>query len=634
MFAVKRWLVGSPLPTAQAVHERLTKRVALAVFSSDPLSSVAYASQEILYVLVHAGAAGILLCLPISFGIAALLIIVVVSYRQTVAAYPSGGGAYIVAKDNLGRLPGLVAAAALLIDYILTVAVSAAAGINAITSAVPALTPYATLLCIASVVGISLMNLRGVKESGRFFAVPTYLFIGSFGLLLVGAFFRFATGQLAPVAAPAIPLGTPLHPVTLYLVLRAFAAGCTALTGVEAISNGVPAFHPPEARNAGITLSWMAVIATTFFVGASFLAVRLGAHPSEQDTVISQIAWQTYQGGFLYYLLQASTALILVLAVNTAFADFPRLASILARDRFLPRQFANRGDRLVFSNGILFLGTSAIVLLIIFRGSAHALLPLYAVGVFLSFTLSQGGMVVHHWRLKEPAWKRGLVINAFGAVCTGVVLAVITLTKFIHGAWVVAVLIPIFVAMFLKVNRHYGEVRERLSLEGMTPSTESLRVTAVVPVSELHTGVLAALRYARSLTEDVRAVTVDLETGSTQALTGQWSRYGLGIPLVVLDSPARSVLRPLLDYVDDLTKRDARRLVAVVIPEAIPARWWDYLLHNQTVLLIKGALLLRPGTIVTSVPYHLGSAVRRPSPVPAAERAGVALPATALPRRG
>ena len=601
--ALKRWLLGSPLPSAHAIHERLTKVVALAVFSSDALSSVAYATQEILHQLVLAGTSGYRYAVPIAGGIAILLAIVAMSYSQTIRAYATGGGSYLVAKDNLGVTSGLVAAAALLIDYILTVAVSSAAGVAAVTSAIPRLYEHRTALCILCVITISVMNLRGIRESGRIFAVPTYLFIGAFTLLLLGAFTRLATGKLAPLELP--PAAHELsHPLTVWLLLRAFAAGCTALTGVEAIADGVPAFQKPESRNASVTLAWMASICCVFFLGSSYLSVRLQAWPHEAETVISQIARAVFHGGLLYYFVQATTALILILAVNTAFADFPRLASILARDRFVPRQFANQGDRLVFSNGIVFLAGSAIVLLVIFRGSTHALLPLYAVGVFLSFTLSQGGMVFRHLRLKEPGWRFGIVVNATGAVCTSLVLAVITATKFTHGAWVVIVLIPVFVFLFRRVNVHYRQIREQLSLENAAPPAP-LRNIVIVPVSTIHRGVVHGLQYARALSDDVRAVVIDLDPEATQRLRERWSQYGCGVPLVVLESPYRSIVRPLLEYIRALDRRSDKDVITVVLPEFVPAHWWEHLLHNQTALLIKGALLFRPNTIVTSVPYHL-----------------------------
>src|SRR5436190_447235 len=437
---LKRVLVGRPMPLAQARHERLRKRIALAVFSSDAMSSVAYATEEILLVLVLAGTAALHLSLPIAIAITALLAIVAISYQQTIHAYPGGGGSYIVARDNLGDVPGLIAAAALLVDYVLTVSVSVAAGVAAVTSAVPALQEHKVVIGVACIAAIALANIRGVRESGRVFAVPTYFFIVSFAVLLLGGAYRYLTGTL-----PAVPPETAPAVETLgwFLVLRAFSSGCTAMTGTEAISNGIPAFRPNESRNAAITLGWMALILGTLFLGITLLAGALGVVPIENETVVSQIARRLFGTGVLYYLIQAATAMILVLAANTSFADFPRLSSLLAHDRFIPRQFATLGERLVFSNGILVLAALAALLLILFRGETHALIPLYAVGVFISFTLSQSGMVRRWWRMREPGWHRHMAVNGVGALATGVVAIVIAMTKFTHGAWIVIVVIPL-----------------------------------------------------------------------------------------------------------------------------------------------------------------------------------------------
>src|SRR5882672_10066149 len=463
---LKRLLVGPPMPLAQARHERLSKRVALAVFSSDALSSVAYATEEILLILVLAGTAAVHLDVPIALAITALLAIVTISYQQTIHAYPSGGGSYIVARANLGTVPGLVAAAALLVDYVLTVSVSVAAGVAAITSALPELATHKVGIGVVCVAGIAVANIRGVRESGRIFAVPTYFFIASFSVMLAVGFFRLVTGTLPPAPPPSIPA---VEPLTWFLVLRAFASGCTALTGIEAISNGIPAFRPPESRNAAITLGWMAFILATMFVGITVLSSQLGILPRATETVVSQIARQLFGPGIPYYLIQAATTLILVLAANTSFADFPRLSSLLARDHFVPRQFANLGERLVFSNGILVLAGFAALLLVVFGGETHALIPLYAVGVFISFTLSQSGMVRHWWLERSAGWRHRLLINGVGAVATGVVTLVIAVTKFTHGAWIVVLVIPILVSGFLAMARHYEEVAEALSLEGFEP---------------------------------------------------------------------------------------------------------------------------------------------------------------------
>jgi len=600
---LKRWLVGPPMPLAQARHERLTKRVALAVFSSDALSSVAYATEEILLVLVLAGAAAAHLTVPIALSITALLVIVAISYQQTIYAYPSGGGSYIVARANLGTVPGLIAAAALLVDYVLTVSVSVAAGVAAITSAFPELSTHKVAIGVLCVAGIAMANIRGVRESGRIFAVPTYVFIVSFGLLVAVGAYRLLTGTLPP-AAPA-PVA-PAEALTWFLVLRAFSSGCTAMTGTEAISNGIPAFRSPESRNAAITLGVMALILGTLFVGITVLASALGILPAESETVVSQIARRLFGTGLFYYLIQASTALILVLAANTSFADFPRLASLLARDRFVPRQFASLGERLVFSNGILVLAGFAALLIVIFGGDTHALIPLYAVGVFISFTLSQAGMVRHWWAESGSGWRYRLVINGVGAVTTGLVAVVIAVTKFTHGAWIVVLVIPILVASFLAMRRHYEDVALGLSLEGFDSPPE-FQHTVLVLIGDVHRGVVRAIQYARTLapTAAVRAVYVETDPAQTARLEEKWARWGLGVPLVVLTSPYRSLLRPLLDYVDHIQSRGDDQMVTVVLPEFLPRRWWQHILHNQTALLVKGALLFRRNLVVADVPYLL-----------------------------
>ena len=600
---LKRVLVGPPMPLAQARHERLGKSIALAVFSSDAMSSVAYATEEILLILVLAGAAAAHLANPIAVSIAGLLIIVAISYQQTIHAYPNGGGSYIVAHDNLGTVPGLVAAAALLVDYVLTVAVSVAAGVAAITSALPSLQGYKVVLGVLFVAAIALANIRGVRESGRIFAVPTYFFIVSFGVLLVGGFYRMVTGTLEPVTGPP---PAAMEALTWFLVLRAFSSGCTAMTGTEAISNGIPAFRAPESRNAAITLAWMAGILATLFVGLTVLASALHVLPSDTETVVSQIARRVFGSGLLYYLIQAATALILVLAANTSFADFPRLSSLLARDRFVPRQFATLGERLVFSNGILVLAGFAALLLVAFRGETHALIPLYAVGVFISFTLSQSGMVHYWWTRRGPGWRHRLAINGTGALATGIVTIVIAATKFTHGAWIVVIVIPMLVVTFLAMHRHYEEVAEALTLDGLEGPPE-FQHTVLVLVGDVHRGVVRAVQYARTLAPNatVRAVYVETDPGRTAKLEEKWGAWGLGVPLVVLTSPYRSLLRPLLDYIDHIQARGDDQMVTIVVPEFLPRRWWQHVLHNQTALLVKGALLFRKNTVVADVPYLL-----------------------------
>ena len=601
---LKRLLVGPPMPLAQARHERLSKRIALAVFSSDALSSVAYATEEILLILVLAGSAAAGLDVPIALAITALLAIVTISYQQTIHAYPSGGGSYIVARANLGTVPGLVAAAALLVDYVLTVAVSVAAGVAAITSALPDLATHKVVLSVVCVAVIALANIRGVRESGRIFAVPTYFFLVSFTVMLAVGFYRLLTGTLAAMPPPPVPA---VEPLAWFLILRAFASGCTALTGIEAISNGIPAFRAPESRNAAITLGWTAFILASMFVGITMLSSKLGILPSDTETVVSQIARQLFGTGLMYYMVQAATTLILILAANTSFADFPRLSSLLARDHFVPRQFANLGERLVFSNGILVLAGFAALLLVVFGGETHALIPLYAVGVFISFTLSQSGMVRHWWLLRGAGWRYRLLINGVGAVATGVVTLVIAVTKFTHGAWIVVLVIPILVATFLAMRSHYETVAASLSLEHFEGPPQ-FQHTVLVLVGDVHRGVVRALAYAVTLASPnatVRGVYVETDPARTARVEEKWTRWGLGVPLVVLTSPYRSLLSPLLDYIDQIQARGDDQMVTIVLPEFLPRKWWQHILHNQTALLVKGALLFRRNIVVADVPYLL-----------------------------
>jgi len=613
----RRTLFGRPLPTEASVHQRLTKAKALAVFSSDALSSVAYATEEILLVLITAGAAALSLSLPIAFVITGLLAIVATSYYQTVHGYPSGGGAYIVAHENLGVWPGLTAAAALLIDYVLTVAVSITAGVIAVTSALPALYPYRVEICLLAIALITWGNLRGVRESGTLFSIPTYAFIALFLTLIAIGLVRLFSGSLTPSPAAKLPLetaGTSL--LTLFLILRAFASGCAAMTGTEAISNGVTAFEKPEADNAGKTLIAMAVLLGVMFLGITYLARALQVVPIEHESVISQIGRLVFGTGPLYLVLQAATALILVLAANTAFADFPRLASILARDGYAPRQLANLGDRLVFSNGIVALALLAAFLVVLFGGRTHSLIPLYAVGVFLSFTLSQAGMVRHWHTVREGGWRTKSAINGLGAVATGLVLLVVIESKFSHGAWLILVLIPLVVWMFRAVKGHYIDMQGQVVVRtagrrvGMQASVP-LQSKVVVPLSSLNWASIAALRFARSISQDVTAVIVDVNPQSTASVQADWQSWYPEVPLVVLESPYRSVITPLLEYLGEVDCcNPGQGLAVVVLPEIVPARWWQHLLHNQTTLQLKAVLLFQQplegeARIVINVPYQL-----------------------------
>ena len=604
---LKGFLVGKPIPSSLAHQERLSRVTGLAVLSSDPLSSVAYATEEILRVLIVAGTGALWIATPIAAVIAGLMVIVGFSYRQTIHAYPGGGGAYSVARENLGTQAGLLAAAALLLDYVMTVAVSIAAGVAAITSALPRIHVNRVELGLVFVALLAIGNLRGVRESGRIFALPTYFFIGMMLLLIAEGTLRVLLGDVVPAAPPAAATRAAANLSTLgvFLVLRAFSNGCTALTGVEAISNGVSAFRPPEARNAAATLLWMIGLAVAMFVGTTLLAQAYGVIPVEHETVVSQIARQVFGGrGVAYYLVQTATVLILVLAANTAYNDFPRLSSIVARDKFMPRQFMNQGDRLAFSNGILVLSVLAGLLLILFQGDTHALIPLYMIGVFVSFTLSQAGMIRKEWRERPPRWGAKVAINAVGAVSTGIVLVVVAVTKFSEGAWIILLLIPVQVAIFKAIRAHYRLVGRQLDIEGWKAAPVPHH-TVVVPVGGMNRAVAQALRYAGSLTGDVRAVYVDVGRRSIEEVRRDWHEHGMGIPLDILESSFRSLLAPLMEYIDRVRGERPEGILTVVLPEFVPARWWHHLLHNQRALLIKAALLFRSNVVVVNVPYHL-----------------------------
>ncbi len=608
--SLKQLLVGRPIPSHLAHHERLTKVTGLAILSSDALSSVAYATEEIVRTLILAGAAALVVATPIGIVIAGLLLIVAFSYRQTIHAYPSGGGAYIVAKENLGPTAGLIAAAALLIDYVMTVAVSIAAGVAAVVSAFPEWHVNRTEMGLACVILIAIGNLRGIRESGRIFSVPTYFFIVSLLVLIATGAYRALTGTVAPIVPSGTPTPSGVTALNTFLILRAFANGCTAMTGVEAVSNGVPAFKPPEERNAAGTLLIMAGLCVTLFMGVTLLAGAYRVVPLVEaapgyETVVSQLARGVFGGrGALYYALQAATTLILILAANTAFADFPRLSSIIARDRYLPRQFMNQGDRLAFSNGILVLSFLAGILLVAFGGDTHALIPLYMIGVFVSFTLSQAGMVRKWRRAGGEGWLTSALFNLIGAVATGLVLVVVAVTKFKEGAWIILLLIPLLVLWFRSVHKHYARVAEQLSLRAWSPERREHN-TVLVPISGVHRAVVQALQYAKSISPDVRAVYVDVDPVATAAVRRDWETWGEGVPLVVLTSEFRSVMEPLLEYIEQVDAERPDDFVIIVLPEFVPARWWHHLLHNQRALLIKGALLFKPNTVVTSVPFHL-----------------------------
>ncbi len=625
---VKRLLVGRPLATSEQEHQRLSKTIALAVFSSDAISSTAYATEEILFVIAVAPsslALGLSKLVPIAITVAILLAIVATSYRQTIYAYPSGGGSYIVSRENLGEIPSLVAGASLLVDYILTVAVSISAGVAAIVS-IPQFAggrDSRVMICLGILAFITIVNLRGVKESGRIFAFPTYAYIVILTTLvflgLTKTYFGWF-GGVDPVAFdPHLALKnvqeTGGH-LTLFLLLKGFSSGAVALTGVEAISNGVPAFRRQESKNAATTLTWMAVILGTLFLAVSVLAHHLRPYPSEQVTVFAQMGKQVFGDNFVFWFLQLATAGILTLAANTAYADFPRLSSIIARDGYLPRQLANRGDRLVFSNGVLVLAILAGILIAVFGGKTNALIPLYAVGVFVSFTLSQAGMVRHHQKERESRWQFHATVNGIGAIATAIVAIVIASTKFTGGAWVPLVVIPLIVLLFKGIKRHYDTIAQALRV---APDFRPRRMnhTVVVLVGSLHRGVLEALAYARSLAPNrLLAVTVVSDDEERERIEDAWSERHIEIPLEIVYSPYRELSRPILRFIDELDARYDNDIITVVIPEVVVSSWWSHLLHNQSALFLKGRLLYRKGTVVTSVPYHLEEEQEGSPPTP------------------
>ncbi len=623
--ALKRLLIGRPLSTREFERQRLPKRLALGVFSTDAIASTAFATQEILVVLVPAaGMAALGYLVPISLFVVALLVIVVLSYRQTLYAYPNGGGSYIVSRENLGTNPSLVAAASLLVDYTLTVSVSVAAGVAAITSAISPLRGYEVELGVALIALIALGNLRGVRESGRVFAPPTYVYVAIMTLLVVWGLFRTFTGDLQPLPVNHAELAhftggeTMLGGVTFFLLMRAFSSGAVALSGVEAISNGVQAFRKPESRNAAFTLMWTAFILGSLFTGIAILADQLRPTLSENETILSQMGHAVFGGsGPLYIVLQASTAAILTLSANTAYADFPRLSAIIAQDGFMPRQLANRGDRLVLSNGVLVLSIAAGGLVIGFGASVSSLIPLFAVGLFTAFTLSQAGMVVHHYRLREPRWRLGLGINGVGALATTLVTAVILISKFTEGAWIPALVIPLLVLLFKGIHRHYETVDRALRVEPGVKLPEIQHTVVVLVGPKVHLGVIQSLAYAKSLQPDfLHAISVSYDLEQADRLREQWERFDFDVPLDVVDSPYREINEPVLEYLDQLDQRSSSDVITVIIPELVVHHWWQQLLHNQTALWLKVRLLFREGTVVTSVPSQMFDEGKLKGPIP------------------
>ena len=621
----RTWLIGRPLSTADAPHQTIGKAIGLAVFASDALSSTAYATQEIMVVLAAAGTMAFGLVFPISLAIVVLLVIVTISYEQTIHAYPGGGGAYIVARDNLGELPAQTAGAALLTDYILTVAVSISSGVAQITSAFPSLIPFRVEISVVMIFFIMLINLRGVKESGRAFALPTYFFILMMFMTVGVGLVRFLTGSLGQVIdPPPLDLAQTAVLITPFLILHAFSSGTAALTGVEAISNGITAFREPRSRNAGLTLIWMSAILGSLFLAISFLSHQIGAVPSESETVISQLARTVYGSrGVLYLATIVATTLILIMAANTSFADFPRLAALHAGDGFLPKQLMYKGSRLVFSRGIMALALIASLLVVIFQASVTALIPLYAIGVFLSFTLSQAGMARRWWRvghlapgeeIKDPGstlryergWQLKIVINSVGSVATAIVMLIFATTKFRDGAWVIVILVPVLVLIFFQIHHHYKRLAKQLSLNEYGAPARVGRHRVILPIGGVHRGSLAALAFARALSDDVTAVYISIDPVEAEKVRLKWETWGGGVRLVVLDSPYRLLVEPLLTYVSQIIAvRQPNEMISIVVPQFVPKHWWANALHTQTALTLRMALMFKRGIVIMEVPYQV-----------------------------
>jgi amino acid transporter len=621
----RTWLVGKPLSTADAPHQTIGRAVGLAVFASDALSSTAYATQEILVILAAAGMMALGYAFPISIAIVILLVIVTISYEQTIHAYPGGGGAYIVARDNLGELPAQIAGGALLTDYILTVAVSISSGVAQLTSAYTALYPYRAWIAILMVMFVMMVNMRWVKESGFTFAIPTYFFLVMMAFTVSIGMLRYFTGSLGTVIdPPEIEMLHTLQPVTLFLLLHAFSSGTTALTGVEAISNGITAFREPRSRNAGITLIWMSSILGVLFLGITFLSGQIGAVPSESETVISQLARTALGGRNIFYIMTIwATTVILIMAANTAFADFPRLSALVGKDGFLPRQLAFRGSRLVYSYGIVTLSIIASLLIFIFQASVTALIPLYAIGVFLSFTLSQSGMARRWWKsgrlqpgekltepgsvlVHDPRWKFKMLVNSFGAVCTAVVMMVFAITKFSDGAWIVLVVIPLVVFTFYRIHSHYKNLAKNLTLEDFGSPRTIQRHRVILPLSSVHRGSLYALNYARSISDDVTAVHVSIDPADAEKVRKKWDLWGAGTRLVILDSPYRLLIEPMLEYIDKIDKaRQPDEVITVVVPRFVSPSMANGVLHANTANWLRRALALRPGIVIVEAPYQI-----------------------------
>ena len=621
--SLRSWVIGNRLATADAPHQMIGKVVGLAVFTSDALSSTAYSTQEVLIILVAAGIGAFSYSIPISIAIVCLLIILTISYEQTIHAYPGGGGAYIVARDNLGEMPAQTAGAALLTDYILTVSVSISSGVAQIVSAYPYLFPYRVWIAVGLVTFMMMVNLRGVKESGITFAFPTYYFFLMMIMTIGIGFYKYMNGSLGTVPEPPMDMINNItQPVTLFLVLRAFASGTTALTGVEAISNGITAFKEPRSRNAGITLIWMSFILGAFLLGITTLTHLVGAYPSEEETVFSQVARTVYDGrGFLYLAMISATTIILIMAANTAFADFPRLGALHAGDGFLPRQLTYKGDRLVFSRGIITLSVISSVLIILFQASVTNLIPLYAIGVFLSFTLSQAGMARRWWKgghlkpgeeVREPGsilrheknWETKMVINGFGALCTFVVMIVFAVTKFRDGAWAVIVLTPILVFIFFSIHHHYKGLASQLSLD-IPPKMKRIKRNHVfIPINGVHQGTIRALQFAKTLSDDITAIHISIDALEEEKVKNKWDIWGDGYRLVILDSPYRLFIEPIIEFISQQQKiLQQGDIITIIIPQFISQRSITNALHERTSELLRKVLLKKDEIIIVEVPY-------------------------------
>ncbi|MEN6571854.1 MAG: APC family permease [Anaerolineaceae bacterium] len=623
----RNYLIGRPLQTADAPHQTIGKFLGLAVFSSDALSSVAYGPQELFLVLAVAGVASFHLALPIAIAICLLLVILTVSYEQTIHAYPGGGGAYIVARDNLGEFPALVAGSALLMDYVLTVAVSISSGVAQLVSAYPVLLNSSVLIAVLMVLFIMVINMRGVKESGILFAIPTYFFLVMMYITVIVGFIRLAGGTLGTVVNPPMDImlqNTVLQPVTLFLILRSFSSGTTALTGVEAISNGITAFKHPTSKNAGQTLIIMSVILTTLLLAITYLAIQIGGLPSEDETLISQLARTAFHSRGIFYILAiSSTTVILMMAANTAFADFPRLSALIAQDGFMPRQFAYRGSRLVYSRGIAALAIIASLLIFAFNASVSRLIPLYAIGVFLSFTLSQSGMAVRWYKtgklklgqqivergstlVYDAHWILKMLVNSLGSLSTFMVMGIFAVTKFTQGAWIVILLLPIIVATLYAIHTHYKKVAKELSLEHFTPAGRITHQRIIMPISGVHKVTLAALRYAKTLSDDITVVHVSIDEQEAKRVIEKWEQWGDGYRLVVLESPYRLFIEPLLEYIDEIdAQRQPNEVINIVVPQFIPRSIFGFVLHTRTADTLRRVLLNRKNIVILEVPYQV-----------------------------